>query len=367
MSEPIAVLVPQMNANDDRAVLVAWHVPSGGWIEAAAKVATLETSKTAFDVDAPSAGYVTYSAAAKTLIDVGAPFAWIHAEPPESATVGVAPAIAATDSSATTSKAAVADVAQTAARFSRKALRRMRELGLREHDFPGEARVDLSEVESRASAASQATIDADTMLLEQSPSKMLEAAMLADVYRSVVPSAVTVTCDAGRIDARLRQLAATQTVSLLELMIQEAALLLREFPELNGFFAAGQAYGYRAVHVGFAINAGRSLKVPVVRGADKLSQTEIAHRVREFTLRYMRDEMAATDLAGGTFTVTDLSMFGAVHFVPVLNARQSAILGVCAERPGIHQRDLVLAFDHRMSDGMRAAAFLTQLRARIEA
>ena len=68
------------------------------------------------------------------------------------------------------------------------------------------------------------------------------------------------------------------------------------------------------------------------------------------------------DVIGGTFTVTDLSSYGVTHFIPVLNDRQAAILGICAERPGTGHQDLVLCFDHRMSEGMRAADFLGALR-----
>ena len=80
----------------------------------------------------------------------------------------------------------------------------------------------------------------------------------------------------------------------------------------------------------------------------------------------MRDELTIDDVTGGTFTITDLSGEGVVHFVPVLNERQSAILGLCAARSD-GSRDLVLTFDHRLSDGMRAARFLAALRARLEA
>jgi pyruvate/2-oxoglutarate dehydrogenase complex dihydrolipoamide acyltransferase (E2) component len=67
----------------------------------------------------------------------------------------------------------------------------------------------------------------------------------------------------------------------------------------------------------------------------------------------------------GTFTVTDLSSFDVTSFFPVLNTRQSAILGICATRPGVGTRDMVLTFDHRMTDGMRVASFLQSLRDRI--
>jgi pyruvate/2-oxoglutarate dehydrogenase complex dihydrolipoamide acyltransferase (E2) component len=105
----------------------------------------------------------------------------------------------------------------------------------------------------------------------------------------------------------------------------------------------------------------------VVRCGDGFSLPETAAAIRNLFLRYMREELTLQELTGGTFTVTDLSSHGVVHFVPVLNLNQSAILGLCAERPGTGTQDLVLTFDHRMSDGMQAAEFLGELRGRLEA
>jgi pyruvate dehydrogenase E2 component (dihydrolipoamide acetyltransferase) len=156
-------------------------------------------------------------------------------------------------------------------------------------------------------------------------------------------------------------------LSVLELAMHHAALLLGDFPDLNGYYAQGRAFSYRHVSIGFAINAGYSLKVPVVRNCNTAAPLEIARAVRDLSLRYMREELTNDDLTGGTFTVTDLSGHAVVHFVPVLNDRQSAILGICAPRPGTGTRDLVLTFDHRISDGMRAATFLGELRASLEA
>jgi 2-oxoglutarate dehydrogenase E2 component (dihydrolipoamide succinyltransferase) len=134
---------------------------------------------------------------------------------------------------------------------------------------------------------------------------------------------------------------------------------------MNGFFAKGRAWTYRDIAVGFAVNAGKGLRVPIVRNTAQLSQLDVCRAVRELTLRYFREELSMQDVSGGTFTVTDLSGAGVTYFVPVLNDRQSAILGLCAA-DAAGQQNLVLAFDHRMSDGMRAAAFLGELRERIE-
>jgi pyruvate/2-oxoglutarate dehydrogenase complex dihydrolipoamide acyltransferase (E2) component len=215
-----------------------------------------------------------------------------------------------------------------------------------------------------AAATPEATQDAEP--LDQSPAKLLEIQALTEVHRHVVPSLVALSVAGADVDEALRRQAAVHgPVSLLEVAIYELARLLADYPDLNGYHDGGRAWRYRSVSIGFAMNLGRSLRVPVVRDAAGLSLLETARAVRTLSLAYMRDELQVADLSGGTFTVTDLSTHGAEFFVPVVNRRQAAILGICAERPGDRRRNLVLAFDHRMADGMRAAAFLAALRDRL--
>jgi pyruvate/2-oxoglutarate dehydrogenase complex dihydrolipoamide acyltransferase (E2) component len=360
MREPIEVLVPQMNPNDEHAVLVCWHIDAGKPITRGDPLATLETTKSTFDVEAPRDGYVFYEAAPKTLMAVGTGLAWICDE-------NVAP------SPASMRDTDAEPVAVAEAGTTRKAARLMREHGLRPSDFgasPG--RIEVADVErvlrerAGGSGSPPAVAPQGCTPLEQSPAKMIEIQSLGEVYRSAIPSMVALSLSGEKTAARLRVLAQkVGPVSLLEVVIFETARLLADFPDLNGYYARDRAWQYATVAVGFAINLGRSLRVPVVHDAATLSLREIAQVVRDLSLRYLRDELQLADLTGGTFTVTDLSAQGVEHFVPVLNQRQSAILGVCAERT-VGRRELVMTFDHRMTDGMRAGTFLTKLRERLE-
>jgi pyruvate/2-oxoglutarate dehydrogenase complex dihydrolipoamide acyltransferase (E2) component len=359
MPEVTEVIVPRVNPNDDRAVLVAWRVESGSQVSAAQVVATLETTKATFDVSAPCAGYVHFRLPEREMIDVGVAIAWItdDARAPE-LFAAAAPSVASVS-------------VTNAERFTRKALRLMREHGLTADDFPGTDRIDAANVERVAAAKVQAQAPGrgteGIEPLEQPASKVFEAATLSAVYRQVVPSSVTIALDERWVEAILRRAAVdVGPVSLMEVLVHAASRILGEFPEINGFYDDNHAWRHKAVHIGFAINAGRSLKVPVVREANHLGLGEVVRTVRELSLRYMRDELTTTELSGGTFTITDLSGHGVVQFMPVLNERQAAILGICAARPGAHTRDIVLGFDHRMSDGMRAAAFLRRLSDQLE-
>jgi pyruvate/2-oxoglutarate dehydrogenase complex dihydrolipoamide acyltransferase (E2) component len=365
MREPSPVLVPQMNVNDNHAVIVAWHVRSGAKVGRGQLVATLETTKTTFDVNADRAGFIGYNAAVKSIVAVGAPLAWIADDPDTPV-----PNPESRDSSLEANRV------PEDGRFTRKALRRVRELGLGAADFPGTERIDVADVariaNSRphlqcASPTGGASRHDDCDPIDESPSKLLEALRLSETYRVIVPSMVTVSVSSARVQAHLRDLARViGPISYLELVVAEAARFLPAYPDLNGYFAEGRGWRYRQVSVGFAVNAGRGLRVPVVRRAAELSQVEVARAVRDLTLRYLRDELAMSDVTGGTFTITDLSGHDVTNFIPVINDRQSAILGLCAERPGTGYQDVVLCFDHRISDGMRGGAFLAELRERLE-
>jgi 2-oxoglutarate dehydrogenase E2 component (dihydrolipoamide succinyltransferase) len=366
MREAIPVLVPCLNPNDEHAVLVEWHVASGAWVESEQVLATVETTKATYDVPAPAAGYALFDCEPHSLLAVGAPFAWIsdRADRPLPHS-GSEAAQALTDGEA---------------RFTRKALRLMREHDLSASDFPARGRIDTAEVErvvqrahegraKSAVAAAQGsphTIDIGTERLHQAPAKILEIARLSAVYEHAIPSTVVLGLSGELLSRRLRMLAERfGPLSFLEAAIHDAGRTLREFPELNAFHADGSAWHYPSVNIGFAVNAGHSLRVPVVRDADDLSYRDVARAARDLSLRYARDELSAIDVADGTFTITDLSSHGVVNFVPVLNHRQSAVLGLCAERPATRERNLVLTFDHRLSDGMQAAMFLSKLAGRL--
>jgi pyruvate/2-oxoglutarate dehydrogenase complex dihydrolipoamide acyltransferase (E2) component len=350
-----------MNPNDDHAVLVCWHVASGSWVPLGTPLATLETTKATFDVHAPIDGFAFYEIEPNSLIAVGDTLARLNPD--------CEPAIRAPEEP----KAANSNAdAAPDARFTRKALRSMKQRGLSPADFPSSSdRIDVAEVERVArerGAVPDGAAASDRTPLEQTPAKIIEARTLAEVYRAAVPSTVSVAVSCEKSAVYLRNLSEDiGPISLLELVIHECAQLLADFPDLNGFHAGGRAWTHSDVAIGFAINLGKSLRVPVVRHAAQLTKIEVARCVRDLSLRYLRDELCLEDLTDGTFTISDLSQYGVANFVPVLNRQQAATLGICGERPGTRHQDLVLTFDHRMTDGMRAAQFLAELRNRIEA
>ena len=115
------------------------------------------------------------------------------------------------------------------------------------------------------------------------------------------------------------------------------------------------------------MDGGLGLKVPVIGHADRKGLVEIAEELEGFLLDYVNGQLATAALAGGTFTITDLSGEDVVSFHPLINQGQAAILGIGAEQPLIDGAccQLMLSFDHQLAEGRMAARFLKELRDRI--
>jgi pyruvate dehydrogenase E2 component (dihydrolipoamide acetyltransferase) len=154
-----------------------------------------------------------------------------------------------------------------------------------------------------------------------------------------------------------------------------AAALLRH-PQVNAHFADGAVTRFPSADVGMAVATDRGLVVPVIRGAERRTLAEIAAARADLVSRARDAKLTQGDLEGGTFTISNLGMYGVEQFVAVLNPPQVAILAVGAieEKPVVVDGDfdvkplmsLTLTCDHRAVDGSVAAEFLGTVRALLE-
>ena len=165
-------------------------------------------------------------------------------------------------------------------------------------------------------------------------------------------------------------------ISYNDLLIRICAHALREHPRANASIEGDAIRLHDMVNVGLAIEAGGNLVVANVKQADRKSLPEIAGDLRGVVERARANRLDLDDITGGTFTISNLGVFGVDAFTPVLNPPESAILGVGALREKAVARDgqvtaelsmtLSLTFDHRIIDGAPAARFLARIRELIE-
>jgi pyruvate dehydrogenase E2 component (dihydrolipoamide acetyltransferase) len=164
--------------------------------------------------------------------------------------------------------------------------------------------------------------------------------------------------------------------SFNDMVVKACALALREHPRANGAYRDGRFELYSRVNVGVAVAAEDALVVPTVFDADKKGLREIATDTRALAGRVRDGKITPPELSGGTFTVSNLGMYGITNFSAVINSPQAAILAVGAivERPVVRDGDLTtahlmgvtLACDHRILYGAPAAEFLARVRALLE-
>lgn len=185
--------------------------------------------------------------------------------------------------------------------------------------------------------------------------------------------------DAGRV-MELRERLKDEGVEITynDILVRVCAAALRRHPEANARMGEGQIERLAEVNIGLAVDTERGLLVPVIRGADRMSLAEIARERARLVEGARSGKIAPDDLTGGTFTLTNLGMYGVEGFTPIINLPECCILGVgrivkkavvCDECDEVMARPMMtlsLVFDHRVIDGAPAARFLDTIARLIE-
>jgi pyruvate dehydrogenase E2 component (dihydrolipoamide acetyltransferase) len=196
--------------------------------------------------------------------------------------------------------------------------------------------------------------------------------------RTAVHVPITMEVDitaATKLKDSLRE--AGTSISLTDLIVKSVATALIEFPRLNSLLLGEELRSMSEVNVGIAVGLEDDLLVPVIRDANHLSLAEISRISRDLVERARNHTLTSKEMSGGTFTVSNLGMFGdVILFAPVINPPETAILGVgraaakpvaldgaLAVRPML---TLTLVFDHRVIDGRYATQFLQRIKELIQ-
>jgi len=183
--------------------------------------------------------------------------------------------------------------------------------------------------------------------------------------------------EAVALRQRLKEVAGDDPVpSFNDMIVKACALALREFPRANGAYKDGKFQLHGRVNIGVAVAGQDALVVPTIFDADEKSLGEIARIGRGLAGKVREGKISPPELSGGTFTVSNLGMYGITSFTAVINPPQAAILAVGSieQRPAVHEDQVVarhrmvvtLACDHRILYGADAAQFLGRVRERLE-
>ncbi len=182
--------------------------------------------------------------------------------------------------------------------------------------------------------------------------------------------------EAVRLRERLKAMT-EHAPSFNDMIVRACALALRDHPRVNGAYRDGHFELFSNINIGVAVAAQDALVVPTVLDADKKSLGEISRNVRELAEKVRDGKITPPELSGGTFTVSNLGMYGIDSFTAVINPPQAAILAVGAlkKRPAVDEhgalvaRDTMFAnlvSDHRILYGADGAQFLARVRELLE-
>ncbi|MCG8618516.1 MAG: 2-oxo acid dehydrogenase subunit E2, partial [Desulfobacterales bacterium] len=168
-------------------------------------------------------------------------------------------------------------------------------------------------------------------------------------------------------------------LTLLAFVMKAVAAGLKDYPMFNASvdLASREIVYKKYYNIGFAADTPRGLMVPVVHDADRQSLAGAGYRIRHLAGLARNGDISVPELTGGTFTITNVGAIGGTHVFPIINAPESAILGLgrVEKRPVVRGDDKIrvrkilpvtLCFDHRVADGAQAAAFVRDIKEMLE-
>ncbi len=158
--------------------------------------------------------------------------------------------------------------------------------------------------------------------------------------------------------------------------VKAVAMALREYPILNSTLEENQIKILKNINVGVAVATERGLIVPVIHDVDEKSLADLSSIIAQLVEKTRLDTLSRSDVTGGTFTITNLGMFGVDAFIAIINPKQAAILAIgrIADKPKVVDGQILiqptvtlsLSFDHRIIDGAPAAQFLNRIKEILE-
>ncbi len=236
-----------------------------------------------------------------------------------------------------------------------------------------EGRIEKDDV-LKAAEAKTASIKPSDEVVALSPMRRAIARRVTRSKREIPDFSVTMAMDmtaALRKKEELQQ--AAKEVSINDLLIFAVARVLPRHPTLNAEFKDDSLLLHRDINIGFAVGTDDGLYVPVVRYAGLMTVEDIARETQRLSSKAEQKHLIEEDMTGGTFTISNLGMFGVNSFTAIISPPQTAILSVgrVVEQPGRSEDGALvwrpemaatLTVDHRAVDGLAAAEFLSDLR-----
>jgi pyruvate dehydrogenase E2 component (dihydrolipoamide acetyltransferase) len=238
-------------------------------------------------------------------------------------------------------------------------------------------------VETKAAIPSAQPPAEEVEWLELSPIQRMTGQRMLESVQTAPQFALTVNVDMTNVlwlrEALMQRIMAEtgERLSVTAILVKIAAAALKSYPRANASFEDGRVKLYSQINVGVAVGTDDGLVVPVIKKADQKSLAQVIQELKTFQEKAQHMRFSSEDLSGGTFTISNLGMYGIDRFNAIVKPPESAILAVgrvvktpvgmpddsIALRP---MMSMTLSVDHRSMDGLQGAKLLAEIKERIE-
>jgi len=381
------VLMPKWGYMTD-GIIVEWMKDEGDLVEKGQPIFVVETEKVTQEVEAPETGILLKKIhPVGSLVPVGEVVAIIGEKENNLAEKSLPLEDEIEDDTVTAPKTEYTDTEQPERISISPAARRLaREYGIDKSTLTGtgpKGRIVKADVlKAHQSGIPSNLLDEPEILEEISLSETRKATSdrMAKSSREAAQATISTEIDGTNMVIQHRESNLKKgkrvDISYTDIVLWAVSRALLRNRIMNSTLEGDSIKIYKDVNLGLAVATERGILVPVIRNADKRSLPDIAALRRDFVERAGKGALSISDVINGTFTVTNLGMYGVDIFTPILNPPQIGILGVgrIREKPVVENGEIIskptlnmsLTFDHRVIDGAPAARFLQQITELLE-
>jgi len=386
----IEIKVPPVGESITEVVLSSWKKADGDFVEMDEIIAELESDKATFELTAEKAGILKISAKEGDTLEIGATVCSIEE--------GAAPATKAPTAAPVAEKASptateVKSATYAAGAPSPAAAKILAEKGLDTTSGTGVGGRITKEDALKAQPGAAPKVAAPVKAAVPAGSRGERREKMSSLRKTVAKRLVAVKNETAmlttfnEVDMQpIMEIRAKYKdkfkekhgvgLGFMSFFTKAVCEALKEFPAVNARIEGEEIVFNDFADISIAVSAPKGLVVPVIRNADTLSLAQIEQAVMELAIKARENKLAIDEMTGGTFTITNGGVFGSMMSTPIINAPQSAILGMhnIVERPVAIGGQVVirpimyvaLSYDHRIIDGRESVGFLVRVKQLLE-
>jgi 2-oxoglutarate dehydrogenase E2 component (dihydrolipoamide succinyltransferase) len=394
----VDVKVPSVGESISEVTIASWLKNDGDIVKLDEAICSIESDKATLEISAPKAGKLKILIKEGETVAIGAKVAEID----ETASAGVAPSTPAHEVAKGSSPAGVSKSSADKNFPSPAAAKILTEKGIDSGAVQGtgrDGRITKADAMSAEGKVSSALVQENSLkaLAQQTISSSFSRETRREKMTGLRKTIAARLVAAKNTTAMLTTFNEVDMSAVMELrkkykdsfkekhgvglgfmsfFTKAACSALRHYPAVNGMIDGNELVYHNYADVGVAVSTPRGLVVPVIRNADSMGMASIESKIIELATRARDGKITIEEMQGGTFTITNGGIFGSMLSTPILNAPQSAILGLhnIVDRPVAVNGQVVirpimylaLSYDHRIIDGRESVSFLKAIKEMIE-